>query len=658
MFSKILVANRGEIAVRIIQTCHEMGIAAVAVYSDIDADALHVRRADEAYAIGPPPALQSYLSIDNILRAAEESGAEAVHPGYGFLSENPAFARAVEAAGLVWIGPDADVIALLGDKVAAKKLAQSAGVPVIPGYYGEDQSPARMQAEAETIGFPIMLKAAAGGGGKGMRAVTRTEDLPAALEGAQREARSAFGDEHVFLEKLVHLPRHIEIQVLVDNYGHGVYLGERECSLQRRHQKVVEESPSPIMTPALRSAMGEDALRVARASGYRNAGTVEFLFTGDRYYFLEVNTRIQVEHPVTEMVTGVDLVRRQIEIADQQRLDLSQLDVTSDGHAIEVRLYAEDAESGFLPATGTLADFRPPLGPGIRNDIGVTEGSVISQYYDPMLAKLVIHAPDRDQSVRRLQDALQRYVVLGCTTNLSFLHWISQQRWFQEGRVDTGMLERQWGETEGGAGMPDNVLLAAAAYQVLREGGRNDPPVVNPWSQTSGWRVAGTRRTFSFRYRNADFTATLERAHDGWQVSVGGRHRTVAISGGPNGQIVLRDGPAVWAASVSDTDGRLDVLHAGTVYRLVPAGHDMSGLESVPTDAGNQSLTVPMPGTVVKVAVHAGQHVTAHQTLVVLEAMKMEHVIEAPADSTVREILYREGDLVPANEPVIRLEQG
>lgn len=657
MFHKILVANRGEIAVRIIEACHELGIAAVAVYSDIDADALHVRRADEAHEIGPAPALQSYLSIDRILQAAERSGADAVHPGYGFLAENPTFARAVQAAGLVWIGPDAEVITLLGDKVASKSLAQAAGVPVIPGYQGNAQSLERLKAEAEAIGFPIMLKAAAGGGGKGMRAVADLDGLAEAFEGARREARSAFGDERIFLEKLLPAPRHIEIQILLDNHGNGVYLGERECSLQRRHQKVVEESPSPVMTPALRSAMGEDALRVARASGYRNAGTVEFLFSGDQYYFLEVNTRIQVEHPVTEMVTGVDLVRSQIEIAAGQPLHLGQLDVTGRGHAIEVRLYAEDPANNFLPATGTLTHFEPPLGPGIRSDTGVTAGSVVTQYYDPMLAKLIVHAPDRHQAVHRLQDALQRYVVLGCTTNLDFLNWISRQAWFQKGQVDVGTLQREWKTSEDDRPLPGNVLIAAASFEMLQHPHPGQNGAVNPWQLTSGWRAGRAKRSFTYTVQANEHRVVLARAEGGWLVTVDGAPHRVAFQCAPNGEMVLREGPGVWVAIVSRSDREVTVLHHGTTYRL---GRDVGDItEHGPSRgaAGDRSLTAPMPGTVVKVSVEEGQYVTAHEALVVLEAMKMEHVIEAPTEGVVREILYHEGDLVPANEPVIRLEQ-
>ncbi|MDQ2744352.1 MAG: acetyl-CoA carboxylase biotin carboxylase subunit [Chloroflexota bacterium] len=653
MFSKILIANRGEIAVRIIQTCHEMGIKAVAVYSDADADALHVRRADEAYCIGPAPATQSYLDIDHILTAARESGSQAIHPGYGFLAENPAFARAVVEAGLTWIGPSGEVIALLGDKVAAKELAHQAGVPIIPGYYGREQSIRQMTAAADEIGYPIMLKAAAGGGGKGMRIVNDPAEMAPALEAARREAQSAFGDDRIFLERLVVKPRHIEIQILLDACGNGVYLGERECSLQRRHQKVVEESPSPVMTRELRTAMGEDALRVARASGYTNAGTVEFLFGGDSYYFLEVNTRIQVEHPVTEMVTGLDLVRRQIEIASGRTLELSQLDVELKGHAIEVRLYAEDPATGFLPTTGTVDVFDPPLGAGIRNDVGIAAGGVISPYYDPLLAKLIVHAASRAEAALRLDDALSRYAVLGVVTNLSFLHWIAQQAWFREGRIHTGTLAETW-SAERALGVPAMVVAAAAFFEMLSSDYAPAAGTQSPWRRTSGWRQGRTARTFRYQSAGSEHAAILTLSGDSWRVTIDGTTHQLGIRRAGNHELILQEGPEVWSMSVAAIPPGIAVEFDGVVYRLTrPVGDSTA---SVGARSGRDTLVSPMPGTVVKVAVEEGQRVLAHEPLVILEAMKMEHVIEAPHDGVVGQILFHVGDLVPANEPVVRLE--
>lgn len=663
MFRKILIANRGEIAVRIMQTCRELGIASVAVYSSADAHALHVQRADEAYHIGPAPALDSYLSIDALLDAARRSGADAIHPGYGFLAESAEFARAVSQAGLVWIGPPADVIALLGDKVAAKKLASAAGVPVVPGYYGEDQRPELMLAEADAIGYPVMLKAAAGGGGKGMRVVSHPAELAAALEGARREARSAFGDDRMFLEKLVARPRHVEIQVLIDETGNGVYLGERDCSVQRRHQKVVEEAPSPVMTPQLRGAMGDDALRLAQRAGYRNAGTVEFLFGGDEYYFLEMNTRIQVEHPVTEMVTGLDLVRLQIEIALGRRLGLSQLDVQIRGHAIEARLYAEDPQTNFLPATGTLDVFRPPHGPGIRNDVGVFEGAEISPYYDPLLAKLIVHAETREAAVARLRDALSRYPAVGVTTNQGFLSWLLDQRDFQAGSIDTDFVNRTWPPADAEEPPPE-VLLAAACFELTeRQAPRTgtgslsaDP--YDPWRQTNGWRLGGVSRDITYGWSGREYQVSAQHAGETcWRMSVNGSEYVVGVQRAAHRTLVLRQGPEVQTFVVVRVPQGLDVELRGVVYRLARPQERAAfsrGGRRARTDA---ALTAPMPGTVVKVEVQEGQRVSAHEPLVVLEAMKMEHVVHAPHEGVVRAILYQPGELVPAGSPVVELEE-
>lgn len=652
-FNRILVANRGEIAVRIMQTCRDMGIGTVAVFSESDANALHVQRADYAFCIGPPAALQSYLRADKIIEAALEAGAEAIHPGYGFLAENAGFARAVLEAGLVWIGPPPEVIALLGDKIASKFLAEQAKVPVIPGYYGDDQSPERIQAEAERIGYPLMVKAAAGGGGKGMRAVERADDLLSALEGARREAKSAFGDERVFLERLLTHPRHIEIQIFADSHENAMYLGERECSIQRRHQKVLEESPSPILTSDLRTSMGDSALRVVRAAGYVNAGTVEFLFSGDEYYFLEVNTRLQVEHPVTEAVTGLDLVRLQIEVAAGRPLRMSQLDIRLRGHAIEARVYAEDPRNGFLPATGTIAVFQPPLGPGVRNDVGIFEGAHISPYYDPILAKLVVRGENRTDAVARLRRALEHYLVLGVTTNVGFLRWVAAHEAFESGRMDTDFVARYW--HPGDRDLPAEILVAAAAFDVgaspPQERGRS-----NPWHQTGGWRMGGSRRVFRYRFGDTVWTVSAARADGGrWCITADGFDHEVRIDQGRPGVIVLRQGSAVETFGCARVEGGLEVAWRGETYRLarpvtVEAAHTQ-------TQSLRADLRAPMPGTVIKVAVEPGQQVGAHQPLVVMEAMKMEHVIEAPHPGVVQEVMYSEGDLVPAGAAVVRLAE-
>ncbi|GHO65021.1 hypothetical protein KSC_039130 [Ktedonobacter sp. SOSP1-52] len=444
MFKKILIANRGEIAVRIQATCREMGIQTVAIYSDVDRQARHVREANEAYRLGPAPASESYLRGDIILEIARQCGAEAIHPGYGFLSENADFAEACEQAGIVFIGPPASAMRLMGSKIAAKQIAERVGAPIVPGYNGERQDADTLLAEAKRIGFPLLIKASAGGGGKGMRVVNSLQELPEQLAGAQREAGAAFGDDTVFLERLILRPRHVEIQVMGDKYGTLVYLGERECSIQRRHQKIVEESPSVALTPGLRAEMGEAAVRIASGAGYVNAGTLEFMLDDDgNFYFLEMNTRLQVEHPVTELVTGLDLVRHQLLIASGEPLAFTQEQITTRGHAIEVRLYAEDPQQQFLPSTGTVELFAPTQGPGIRVDSGVESGDEVTQYYDPMLAKLIVYGEHRLAALERLSSALEQTALLGVTTNLSLLQKISTNTAFREGQTHTSFLDEQ-----------------------------------------------------------------------------------------------------------------------------------------------------------------------------------------------------------------------
>jgi 3-methylcrotonyl-CoA carboxylase alpha subunit len=464
MFKKILIANRGEIASRIMATCREMGIATVAVYSEADRAARHVREADEAYEIGPAPATQSYLRGEKIIEVARQSGAEAIHPGYGFLSENTAFVESCETAGIVFIGPPAAAMRLMGSKIAAKQLALSVHAPTIPGYNGESQDDTVLFQEAQKIGFPLLIKASAGGGGKGMREVHMRGEFLEQLAGARREALSSFGDATVFLERLLLRPRHVEIQVLGDQHGNLIHLGERECSIQRRHQKIIEESPSVALTPELRAEMGAAAVRIAQAAGYVNAGTMEFMLDADRhFYFLEMNTRLQVEHPVTELVTGLDLVRHQILIACGEPLALKQEEISPRGHAIEVRLYAEDPDQHFLPSTGTIAQFSVPSGPGVRVDSGIASGDEVSQFYDPMLAKLIVFAENRASAISRLRDALAHTVVLGVTTNLPLLQAISEHPAYTEGQTYTSFLEEH-GLLEPGELSRDGEALTNALY--------------------------------------------------------------------------------------------------------------------------------------------------------------------------------------------------
>ncbi|MEW5936593.1 MAG: acetyl-CoA carboxylase biotin carboxylase subunit [Candidatus Thermoplasmatota archaeon] len=489
MFSKILVANRGEIAVRIIRACQEMGIATVAIYSEVDDGAPHVQMADEAHPLGDPAPSESYLNIEKILGIAEKSGAEAIHPGYGFLSENAEFARRCEESGIVFIGPPAEVIAKMGDKVAAKKTMESAQVPTVPGFYGS--APEEIAEWCEGIGYPVLVKAAGGGGGKGMRIVHSPSQLPDALISAQREAKSAFGDERVFVEKFLRDTRHIEFQVLADKDGKTIHLFERECSIQRRHQKVIEETPSVALTPEMRSAMGEAAVRAARAAGYVNAGTVEFMFSEGRFYFLEMNTRLQVEHAITEATTGTDIVKWQIRIAADEPLTLEQRDIVQRGHAIECRIYAEDPEHGFMPSTGKVHRLDPPSGVNVRLDSGVDSGQVITPYYDPLLAKLIVYAESRDDALQKMDWALSNYVALGITTNIPFLRAVVRHPAFRRGETTTRFIEEHMGGWRGAVEPPSEALIAAAIFNLIstQEGTEAKTEEHTPWKVLTGWRM-------------------------------------------------------------------------------------------------------------------------------------------------------------------------
>ncbi len=502
MFRKVLIANRGEIAVRVVRACREMGIGSVTVFSEADADALHVRMADEAVPIGPPPAAESYLHMDRIVAAARETGAEAVHPGYGFLAENAAFARLCEKEGLVFIGPNSAALELVGDKVRARRTMEKAGVPTVPGMKSCPSSAEEFRAAARSLGYPVMVKASAGGGGKGMRIVGDESGLEAALEAGRREAKSAFGDDSVYLEKCLQEPRHVEFQVLADNHGRIVHLFERECSIQRRHQKILEESPSPALDPDLRRAMGETAVRAMRAAGYTNAGTVEFLLDKDHnYYFLEVNARLQVEHPVTELVTGVDLVRQQILVAAGGQLAFRQEDLSQRGHAIECRIYAEDPKSNFLPSAGRIVLLREPKGPGVRFDSGVFEGFEVPIFYDPILAKLIVWAEDREAARRRMAAALEDCVILGVRTTAGFLGDVVSHPEFRTGGATTAFIGKHFGSWGTGEGEADRsrLALAAAAFEALSPASSAGGPVggakrgggISPWATLGRWRAGG-----------------------------------------------------------------------------------------------------------------------------------------------------------------------
>ncbi|MEV3857070.1 biotin carboxylase N-terminal domain-containing protein [Streptomyces sp. NPDC050095] len=627
MFETVLVANRGEIAVRVIRTLRALGIRSVAVYSDADADARHVREADEAVRIGPAPAAESYLSVERLLEAAAATGAQAVHPGYGFLAENAGFARACEDAGLVFIGPSADAIALMGDKIRAKETVKAAGVPVVPG--GRDPE---LAEAARELGAPVLLKPSAGGGGKGMRLVQDLTALEEEIAAARREARASFGDDTLLVERWIDRPRHIEIQVMADAHGNVVHLGERECSLQRRHQKIIEEAPSVLLDEATRAAMGAAAVEAARSCGYRGAGTVEFIVPGtdpSAYYFMEMNTRLQVEHPVTELITGLDLVEWQIRVAAGEHLPFGQGDITLTGHAVEARLCAEDPSRGFLPSGGTILALSEPEGDGVRTDSGLTEGTEVSSLYDPMLAKVIAYGPDRDTALRRLRAALARTVTLGVPTNAGFLRRLLAHPAVVAGELDTGLVEREAGSLVGGD-VPAGVYAAAGALRQERLA----PPAAQGWTdpfdRPDGWRLGGEPAWTVHHVRVS--------GHDPVEVRVRGAEVLVDGTATPPARLTAVAGD--WLG----IDG--DAWH---VQDHDPVAASLTGGGS----GGAGSLTAPMPGTVTVVKVAVGEEVTAGQSLLVVEAMKMEHVIAAPHAGVVTELDVTPGTTVAMDQVLV-----
>ncbi|MFD1664238.1 MULTISPECIES: acetyl/propionyl/methylcrotonyl-CoA carboxylase subunit alpha [Streptomyces] len=630
MFETVLVANRGEIAVRVIRTLRSMGVRSVAVYSDADADARHVREADTAVRIGPAPAAESYLSVERLLRAAARTGAQAVHPGYGFLAENAGFARACAEAGLVFIGPPADAIALMGDKIRAKETVQAAGVPVVPGSSGSGLTDAQLAEAARGIGMPVLLKPSAGGGGKGMRLVRDAGKLADEIAAARREARASFGDDTLLVERWIDRPRHIEIQVLADGHGNVVHLGERECSLQRRHQKIIEEAPSVLLDEATRAAMGEAAVQAARSCGYRGAGTVEFIVPGtdpSSYYFMEMNTRLQVEHPVTELVTGLDLVEWQLRVAAGEPLAFAQDDITLTGHAVEARLCAEDPARGFLPSGGTVLRLREPEGDGIRTDSGLSEGTEVGSLYDPMLSKVIAYGPDRASALRKLRAALAQTVTLGVQTNAGFLRRLLAHPAVVSGDMDTGLVERE-ADSLVSTEVPEEVYEAAAAVRLDALRPRGDG-WTDPFSVPDGWRLGGTPKPAVFHLRVTDPVEHTPRGthtvtDDSVSVTLDGVRHTFHRAADWLG----RDGDA-W--HVRD--------HDPVAASLTRAGQ-----------AGADSLTAPMPGTVTVVKVAVGDEVSAGQSLLVVEAMKMEHVISAPHAGTVTELDVAPGTTVAMDQ--------
>ncbi len=679
MFKKILIANRGEIACRVAATARRMAIKTVAVYSDADDSARHVRFCDEAVHIGGSAPKDSYLRWERIIAAAKATGAQAIHPGYGFLSENEEFAQACLDAGLVFIGPPASAIKAMGLKAESKQLMEKAGVPLVPGYHGSDQAPALLQREADRIGYPVLIKASAGGGGKGMRAVSRPEDFDAALASCKREAITSFGDDAVLVEKYAQRPRHIEIQVFGDSHGNYVYLFERDCSVQRRHQKVLEEAPAPGMTPAMREQMGQAAVAAARAVNYVGAGTVEFIVEqradgSMNFFFMEMNTRLQVEHPVTEAITGLDLVEWQLRVASGEPLPLRQEQLRINGHAIEARICAENPDNNFLPVTGTLqvlrlppcVAFLPPLPQGedggrgqpIRVDSGIREGDAVSPFYDSMLAKLIVHGQTREEALARLDAALAQTRIVGLNTNVQFLRYVVRSSSFAQANLDTALIQRE--ETVVFNQEPIGLAMTAATAVAQALLGEQASEGADPFSRRDGWQLHGvTQRRFEFEFHGEPARADLRYLHDGalW-LEVG------EVSG-----------PLVFSR-VEDAQGNIDVHFAGqrltaAVYRqssqLDEVDHVFSerGATQITTidslahagqsHAETGRLTAPMPGKVVSFAVSVGDKVGKGQTLAVMEAMKMEHTIAAPADGIVQELLYSPGDQVAEGAELLKM---
>ncbi|WP_445424965.1 acetyl/propionyl/methylcrotonyl-CoA carboxylase subunit alpha [Alishewanella sp. HL-SH06] len=647
MFRKILIANRGEIACRVIDTAHKLGIRCVAVYSEADANARHVRMADEAYLLGPAPSKDSYLRSDKIIAIAKQSGAEAIHPGYGFLSENEDFANACAQAGVIFIGPPVAAITAMGSKSAAKKIMQEAGVPLVPGYHGDDQSDTLLAEESTRIGYPQLLKAAYGGGGKGMRVVWNKDEFAAALASARREAKAGFGNDKMLIERYLTKPRHIEIQVFADNHGNAVYLAERDCSIQRRHQKVIEEAPAPNFSAEQRKAMGEAAVKAAKAIDYRGAGTVEFLFDEDgSFYFMEMNTRLQVEHPVTEMITGQDLVRWQLLVAAGEPLPLAQQDIQLDGHAIEVRVYAEDPDNDFLPATGKLTYLRQPeANRHVRVDTGVVENDEVSPFYDPMIAKLIVWDESRDRAIARMLRALDDYRIAGVTTNLSFLNSLTEHPAFKAAQLDTNFITQHQESLFAPANNETNQALVLAALFVLQQ--QKAPScshtTFSPWQFSHGWRLNEMPTVhIALHYGEQKQTLTIQQHEQHYVIDVQGQQLccTAELLGDELSAVLGDHRTKVRVSQYGDTISifikhqRYDFIYQTEVATEID-GSEHAG-----------SLTAPMNGTIVAVMVEAGAKVKAGETLVIMEAMKMEYSIKAPKDGVVNQLFYRAGELV------------
>lgn len=653
MFESLLIANRGEIACRIARTARRLGLRTIAVYSEADRSAAHVAAADEAVCIGPAPVRESYLAIDAIVEAARRAGADAVHPGYGFLSENADFAEACAAAGLVFVGPPPEAMRSMGSKSAAKAIMAEAGVPLVPGYHGDEQDEARLAGEAERIGFPLLVKASAGGGGRGMRIVRALSEFDAALKAAKREAKAAFGDDTMLLERYIERPRHVEVQVMADGHGHALHLFERDCSIQRRHQKIVEEAPAPGLAPETRDFMGAAAVAAARAIGYVGAGTVEFLLDErGGFHFIEMNTRLQVEHPVTEMITGLDLVEWQLRVAAGERLPWRQEDTRAEGHAIEVRVYAEDPARGFVPQTGRLDLLRfPPESAHVRVDSGVREGDEITMYYDPMIAKVIVWDRDRPHAVRRLAGVLDACRIAGVKTNLPFLSAVARHTAFAAADLDTHFIERHGDSLSPDERAPAEVLPAALLAELDRRrreaaaaaAWSGDPG--SPWATASGWRLNAPAYDVLTLY-DGDGPVAVRVDHIGearWRLHLADGAVEAAVLDSADGELRLElDGHQL----------RIGAVRRGDLWRILLRGREYDvrvhdpDISVVARDVAAGSLSSPMPGRVVRVHVEAGATVKRGDPLIVLEAMKMEHTIAAPADGTVTEVRCAAGDQV------------
>jgi acetyl-CoA/propionyl-CoA carboxylase, biotin carboxylase, biotin carboxyl carrier protein len=670
-FTRVLVANRGEIAVRVMRTLRDLGVESVAVYSDADAGARHVRAADIAVRIGPAPAHESYLDVGRVIGAALATGAQAIHPGYGFLSENPALARACDEHGIVFVGPPVGAIEAMGDKIAAKATVVAAGVPVVPGSSGAGLDDDALVAAATEVGLPVLLKPSAGGGGKGMRLVTAAADLPAAIQAARREARSSFGDDTLLVERFLHRPRHVEIQVLADAHGNVVHLGERECSLQRRHQKIVEEAPSPFITADVREAMGARAVAAARACGYVGAGTVEFIMSDERpdeFFFMEMNTRLQVEHPVTEMICGVDLVALQLHVAEGRPLPFAQADVVASGCAIEARIYAEDPARDFLPTGGVVHRMVEPQGQGVRIDSGVDAGSVVGSHYDPMLAKVIAHGDDRQHALQRLDAALATTAIVGVTTNIGFLRRLLADDDVRAGRLDTGLVERRADELVP-TGVPAAALIAAALLPLSSTAGEGDP-----WRATVGWRHGGPSwmpRHLEVRDHDRAEVRVCHRGGGEWQVETPGietagietagietgedRHVATVVELDEHGAVLVTVNGAATRLTAHRLDDRIWISIHGSAWEIRDLDRSPETSLSATVMSGPGPICSPMPGNVIAVSVSVGDAVVAGQTVAIVEAMKMEHTLVAPADGVVTDVHAAIGESVALDAPVVTI---